>query len=186
MKIKLPLIFTLTILAGLAYSQKSTSQAADSANAQKKLDNTFYCQNTLWGFENIPKTAMQKANLMKEIGFDGLEGWGYKDFSELRDALDSQGIGMPVNYVVINFEADGKMTDVSKDEIKTMIKASAKEDVIYFTRTLSLDLPQFSCCQLGIILNLSSLFITSPDKNKPELGSSTSKSVIIIFSLSER
>ena len=87
MKIKLLLIFTLTILAGLLYSQKSTSQAADSANAQKKLDNIFYCQNTLWGFENQPKTALQKADLMKAIGFDGLEGAGYKDFFELKDAL---------------------------------------------------------------------------------------------------
>ncbi len=54
---------------------------------QKKLDNIFYCQNTLWGFENQPKTALQKADLMKAIGFDGLEGAGYKDFFELKDAL---------------------------------------------------------------------------------------------------
>ena len=122
MKIKtpIPLIFSLAITLSLACTQK-------------KLDNTFYCQNTLSRFENKPETASQKAKLMKEIGFDGIEGWGYKDFSELRDALEGQSLSMPANYVVINFEADGKLNDVQKDEIKTMIKASAKGDVIYFS-----------------------------------------------------
>lgn len=119
-KILIPLIFCLTLPPWLAI-------------AQKKLDNTIYCQNTLWGFENKPETALQKAELMKAIGFDGLEGFGFKDFFELKDALDSQGISMPVNYVVIDFEADGKLKDIPENEIKTMIKSSAKGVVIYFS-----------------------------------------------------
>ena len=45
--------------------------------AQKKLNNTFYVQNTLNGFKNAPQTALAKAKLLKTIGYDGLEGFGY-------------------------------------------------------------------------------------------------------------
>ena len=76
--------------------------------AQKELDNTFYCQNTLWDFENKPQTPREKAELMKAIGFDGLEGFGYQDFFELKKALDKEGLGMPVNYVelIVNPKGD--------------------------------------------------------------------------------
>ena len=100
--------------------------------AQNKLDNTFYCQNTMWGFDNKPETPLQKAKLMKAIGFDGLEGFGYKDFFELKDALDKEGIRMPVNYVALNFDGDEKLLDNTFDEIKEMIRSSDKGAVIYF------------------------------------------------------
>lgn len=102
------------------------------ATAQKNLDNTFYCQNTMWGFENKPQTPLQKAKLMKAIGFDGLEGFGYKDFFELKNALDKEGLCMPVNYVEMVFEADGKLKGNSMNEIKEMIRFSDKGSVIYF------------------------------------------------------
>ena len=100
--------------------------------AQKKLDNTFYAQNTLDGFKNAPQTALEKARLLKTIGYDGLEGAGYKDFFELKNALYKEGLGMPVNCVALNFEADGKLENTSANEIKAMIKASAKRAVINF------------------------------------------------------
>jgi sugar phosphate isomerase/epimerase len=100
--------------------------------SQKELKNTFYVQNTLKGFENTPKTAKEKARLLKAIGFDGLEGFGYADFFELKNALDEEGLEMPVNYVALQFEADGKLNDSSAYEIKEMIKASAKGAIIYF------------------------------------------------------
>jgi len=100
--------------------------------SQKELNNTFYVQNTLKGFENTPKTAFEKARLLKTIGFDGLEGFGYKDFFELKNALDKEGLKMPVNYVALQFEADEKLNDSSAYEIKEMIKASAKGAIIYF------------------------------------------------------
>jgi len=100
--------------------------------AQKELDNVFYCQNTMWSFENKPETAQQKAELMKTIGFDGLEGFGYKDFYELKNALDKEGIGMPVNYVGLDFEVDGKLAGNSLSEIKEMIRSSDKGAIIYF------------------------------------------------------
>ncbi len=100
--------------------------------AQKKLDNAFYVQNTLNSLKNSPQTALEKAKLLKTIGFDGLEGFGYKDFFELKNALDKEGLSMPVNYVELNFEAEGKLENTSANEIKTMIKASAKGAVIYF------------------------------------------------------
>jgi len=103
--------------------------------AQKKLNNIFYCQNTMWNFNNSPQTAQGKAKLMKKVGFDGLEGFGYKDFFELKNALDKEGLSMPVNYVPLNFEADGKLKDSIATEIKTMIKESAKAAVIYFYLT---------------------------------------------------
>ena len=103
--------------------------------AQKKLNNIFYCQNTMWNFNNSPQTAQGKAKLMKKVGFDGLEGFGYKDFFELKNALDKEGLSMPVNYVELNFEADGKLKDSIANEIKTMIKESAKGAVIYFYLT---------------------------------------------------
>jgi sugar phosphate isomerase/epimerase len=99
---------------------------------RKRLNNTFYAQNTLDGFKNAPHSAFEKAKLLKTIGFDGLEGFGYKDFFELKEALDKEGLGMPVNYVELNFESDGKLENTSAKEIKTMIKASAKGAIIYF------------------------------------------------------
>ena len=98
----------------------------------KELDNTFYCQNTMGSFENKPETPKQKAELMKTIGFDGLEGSGYKDFFELKKALDKEGIGMPVNYVGLHFKADGKLEGNSFNEIKEMIRSSDKGMIIYF------------------------------------------------------
>mgnify|MGYP007061460837 CR=1 FL=1 len=57
------------------------------AAQKKKVKNIFYAQNTLQGFTNTPKTAREKAELLKAIGYDGLEGFGYEDFYELKDAL---------------------------------------------------------------------------------------------------
>ncbi len=101
-------------------------------SAQKKLNNIFYVQNTMWGFKNAPQTATEKAKLLKTIGFDGLEGFGYQDFFELKKALEKEGLGMPVNYVELNFEAGGKPDNTSAGEINEMIRASAKGAVIYF------------------------------------------------------
>jgi sugar phosphate isomerase/epimerase len=98
----------------------------------KKLDNTFYVQNTLNGFTDAPQTAPEKAQLVKAIGFDGLEGMGYKDFFELKNALDKEGLEMPVNYVPLEFELDTKPDSTTVNEIKAMIKASAKGAIIYF------------------------------------------------------
>lgn len=115
----------VSVIAGLA-------MVIYPAYAQKKLNNTFYAQNTLSGFKNAPQTAKEKAKLLKTIGYNGLEGFGYKDFFELKNALDKEGLGMPVNYVALNFEADGKLENTSADEIKEMIKASPQGVVIYF------------------------------------------------------
>jgi len=100
--------------------------------ARKKLNNTFYVQNTLNSLKNKPQTALEKAKLLKSIGYDGLEGSGYKDFFELKNALDQECLQMPVNYVSLHFEADGKLESTSANEIKAMIKASTKGSVIYF------------------------------------------------------
>ena len=101
-------------------------------SAQKKMNNIFYVQNTMGGFENAPQTAQQKAELLKTIGYDGLEGFGYAGFLELKKALDQKGIAMPVNYVELKFEGDGILEIKPANEIKEMIKASAKGAVIYF------------------------------------------------------
>ena len=100
--------------------------------SQLKLDNAFYVQNTLNGFNNAPKTAAEKANLVKTIGFDGLEGMGYEDFFELKNALDKEDLKMPVNYVELDFETEGRPDSIRSGEIKTMIKASERGSVIYF------------------------------------------------------
>ena len=126
MKAKLFLIIIVCIAMG------TLPMGTLPMGTQKKLTNTFYCQNTLNGFENHPQSAMQKAELIKTIGFDGLEGFGYKDFFELKNALDKNGLGMPVNYVKLNFEADGKLKENSASEMKEMIKLSPKGSVIYF------------------------------------------------------
>lgn len=100
--------------------------------ARKKVTNVFYVQNTLSGFKNAPQNALGKAKLLKATGYDGLEGSGNKDFSELKSVLEQNGLRMPVNYVTLNFEAEGKVENPSIEEIKTMIMASAKGSVIYF------------------------------------------------------
>ena len=101
-------------------------------SAQKKLDNAFYCQNTMWQFENKPQTVQQKAKLMKAIGFDGLEGFGYPDFFELKRELDKEGLGMPVNYVGLDFNANGKLKGNALNEINEMVRSSDKGSVLYF------------------------------------------------------
>lgn len=98
----------------------------------KEPDNTFYIQNTLDGFKNAPHTAKEKAELTVKIGFDGLEGFGYKDFFELKAALNSAGLSMPVNYVALIFGDEGNNKDSSLTEIKEMISASDKGSIIYF------------------------------------------------------
>ncbi len=92
---------------------------ANPVTAQKrKVKNIFYAQNTLNGFTNTPKTALEKAKLLKTLGYDGLEGFGYKGFFELKGALDMEGLSMPVNYVVLIFGADGKLGDTLAEEIE--------------------------------------------------------------------
>jgi sugar phosphate isomerase/epimerase len=100
--------------------------------SHRQLDNIFYCQNTMSGFENNPETPLQKAELMKAIGFDGLEGFGYKDFFELKNALNKEGLCMPVNYVGLDFKTDGKLSGNSFNEVKEIIRFSDKGSVIYF------------------------------------------------------
>lgn len=102
------------------------------AFAKKRVNNIFYAQNTLNGFKNGPKSGDEKARLLKSIGYDGLEGFGYSDFFELRKALDKEGLQMPTNYVSLNFEAGGKIENPTSEEIRSMIKASEKGSVIYF------------------------------------------------------
>jgi len=98
----------------------------------KELNNVFYAQNTLNGFTNAPKTPQEKAKLIKSIGFDGLEGFGYKDYFALKDALKREGLRMPVNYVTLSFEADGILNDSVAFEIKEMIAASSNGEIMYF------------------------------------------------------
>jgi len=99
---------------------------------KKELNNVFYVQNTLDGFDNAPMTHGEKAKLLKKIGYDGLEGSGYKDFYELRNALKNEDLVMPVNYVALNFEAERNPEDSSVREIKELIRSSDKGSVIYF------------------------------------------------------
>ena len=100
--------------------------------AKKKIHNIFYAQNTLYGFNNAPKTDIGKARLLKSIGYDGLEGFGDQNYQELQHALDTEGLHMPVNYVPLNFEVDGKTENPSVDQIKEIIRSSEKGAVIYF------------------------------------------------------
>lgn len=100
--------------------------------AKKKVNNIFYAQNTLNGFRNAPKSASEKAKLLKAIGYDGLEGFGDQDFIGLRKALEREGLRMPVVYTPLNFEADKKPEKPSVDEIKEIIKAAGKGTVVYF------------------------------------------------------
>jgi|TARA_B110000285_G_scaffold212180_1_gene255489 sugar phosphate isomerase/epimerase len=102
------------------------------ATAKNELDNIFYCQNTMWDFDNRPETPLQKAKLMKAIGFDGLEGFGYTNFFELKKELTKEGLSMPVNYVKIDFGVDGKLNGNALNEIKEMIKGSEKGAIVYF------------------------------------------------------
>ncbi len=103
-----------------------------TVSAKKKINNIFYAQNTLFGFNNAPKTDIGKARLLKSIGYDGLEGFGDQNYQELQHALEKEGLQMPVNYVPLNFETGGKIESPSVSDIKAIIKASAKGGIIYF------------------------------------------------------
>ncbi len=110
-----------------------TILATSLSCSTKELDNVFYAQNTLSGFTNAPETPQEKAGLIKSIGFDGLEGFGYNDFFALKDALEREGLKMPVNYVALPFEADGILNDSVAFQIKEMIAASTDGEIMYFT-----------------------------------------------------
>lgn len=66
-------------------------------SAKKKVDNVFYVQNTIDGFKHIPRQKLEKVKLLKNIGFDGLEGAGLADFYELKSDLVQVGLHMPTN-----------------------------------------------------------------------------------------
>jgi sugar phosphate isomerase/epimerase len=119
MKIKIFLVFSLLLFAFPVF-------------AKKKVNNIFYAQNTLGGFKNSPQSAKEKAKLLKSIGYEGLEGFGYQDFFELKKELDKEGLQMPVNYVALNFENNKKTENPSINQIKEMIKGSSKGSVVYF------------------------------------------------------
>jgi len=109
-----------------------TILATSLSCSTKELNNVFYVQNTLSGFTNAPETPQEKAGLIKSIGFDGLEGFGYKDFFALKDALEREGLKMPVNYVALPFEADGVLNDSVAFQIKEMIASSTDGEIMYF------------------------------------------------------
>ena len=100
--------------------------------ARKKVSNIFYVQNTLNGFKNAPKSAQDKAKLLKSKGYAGMEGFGDQDFTAIRKALESEGLQMPVIYTPLNFEAGRITGKPSIEEIKEGIKAAPKGCVIYF------------------------------------------------------
>ena len=117
--------FKILVILGLVFLSYTVT-------AKKKIHNIFYAQNTLYGFNNAPKTDIEKARLLKSIGYDGLEGFGDQNYQELQLALQKEGLQMPVNYVPLNFEAAGKTENPSVDEIKAIIKASSKGSAICF------------------------------------------------------
>ncbi len=106
--------------------------ADPAASQNKKVNPIFYAQNTLNGFTNAPRTALEKAQLLKTIGYDGLEGFGYKGFYELKDALEKENLSMPVNYVGLKFGENGKLGDTLAVEIKEMIRVTTNGGIIYF------------------------------------------------------
>lgn len=121
MKLNSVIIATLCFVMGACVS-----------NTNKELDNILYCQNTMWSFDNKPETSIQKARLMQKIGFDGLEGFGYKDFFEQKKELNKVGLHMPVNYVELPIRKDGSLEVDDIKEIEEMIKASQRETIVYF------------------------------------------------------
>ncbi len=101
-------------------------------SAKKKVDNVFYVQNTIDGFKNIPRQKLEKVKLLKNIGFDGLEGAGFADFYELKSDLEQVGLHMPTNYVSLSFGLKLSKGSASLAEIKEMIKGAEKGSVVYF------------------------------------------------------
>ena len=143
--------FKILIILGLIFS-------CYTVTAKKKINNIFYAQNTLDGFDNAPKTAISKARLLKSIGFNGLEGFGDQNYQELQQALEKEGLRMPVNYVPLNFEAAGKTENPSINEIKTIIRASEKGSIIYFhihSKTFNKDKEKGDHIVAGILRELS-------------------------------
>lgn len=108
---------------------------AFSVPAKRKISNIFYAQNTLDWFQNGPKSDQEKALLLKSIGYDGLEGFGYSDFFLLSKVLRDNGLKMPVNYVSLNVGLNGTVADPSIDKIREMISNSEKGSIIYFQLT---------------------------------------------------
>jgi len=101
-------------------------------SAKRRVDNIFYVQNTIDGFKNIPRQKLDKVKLLKDIGFDGLEGAGLADFYELRSDLEQVGLHMPTNYVALSFGSKLSKGSASLSEIKEMIKGAEKGSVVYF------------------------------------------------------
>ena len=90
----------------LAYFTVGLVLAGLPAGAEEgTLDNVFFpFNNSVMQLENAPATLEGKVELLKELGYDGLEGYGPDTFAPLKSALKAQGLSMPCNYNRIDLE----------------------------------------------------------------------------------
>lgn len=95
----------------------------------KKLDNTFYAfNNAVRTLPNAPQGMEEQAQLIKELGFDGLSGHHSEDYFARRAALDKVGLAMPEIYLPITINADGSGT--LKEDIYDIIKDSKDRNLV--------------------------------------------------------
>lgn len=95
---------------------------------KKELDNVFYCfNNCVRTLQNIPEGVEAQAQLVKELGYDGLGGHREETYDELRAAMDKVGLEMPEMYIAMNI-IDGKIS--YHQELKRILENSKNRDLL--------------------------------------------------------
>ena len=97
--------------------------------AQEELDNTFYCFSNAGNLPNAPGGLDAKAELLKELGFDGWGGhYGEGDYIARRTALDKVGLEMPEIYWNLHIDSVGNWK--CKEGLKEAIVDSKDRNLI--------------------------------------------------------
>ncbi len=99
--------------------------------AQKKeFNNIFFCFNNSMNMPNAPESFLAQAELVKNVGFEGMElneGFDF-DFAERQAILDAKGLKIPQLYWKMRLTDEGKVT--YDEELREIIELSKDRDLV--------------------------------------------------------
>lgn len=94
----------------------------------KQLDNIFYAfNNCVRTLPNAPDGFKAQANLVKDLGYDGLAGHVEDNYFELREAMDEVGLEMPEMYIGM-YVVEGKVQ--YHEKLKEIMRDSKDRDLL--------------------------------------------------------
>jgi sugar phosphate isomerase/epimerase len=94
----------------------------------KQLDNVFYAfNNCVRTLPNAPDGFKAQANLVKDLGYDGLAGHVEDNYFELRAAMDEVGLEMPEMYIGM-YVVEGRVE--YHEKLKEILTDSKDRDLL--------------------------------------------------------